>query len=406
MQATEKLYLANSFLAENDAVVLECRPCTRKGLDKKFAWEILLDKTVFFPEGGGQPSDFGSLDDVEIGYVYERDDLVWHCAAAPIEAGSKVHCRIDFMHRFNLMQQHTGEHLVCSAAFSLYGANNVGFHLGEDSLAVDFDQTFTEEQLVEIEELVNSYLYRSIPVKIGTISPQEYLTAEMRKKADGLQGEIRTINVEGIDYVTCCGTHCENTAQVGMVKILKAERYKGGTRVEFACGVRALSIFRQYNNIVMELSRRFSLKPALALQGVDRQAEEITQLKNELQKAERLLARMVAQTLAEKAVQLPIGRLVVGDISKYAGIGKLISDELSHSSGTMAALFAVGDDGITYFTAAASDSPKKARELCGAIGGILGGKGGGSELIAQGRAPKTDAYSDIENKLKNLLCEV
>lgn len=400
---TEKLFLEDAFLTQCSAVVLECRPCSRREIAHRLPWEILLDRTVCFPEGGGQPSDHGTLGDIPIGYAYECGGQVWHCCTQPLEAGEPVLCSIDFDRRFDLMQQHTGEHLFCAAAFKLYGAHNVGFHLNEEHLMVDFDLALDDAQLAAIEAEVNRYLLADAPITAANISPATYAALELRKKAEGLEGDIRLVQMGDFDRATCCGTHCRSTGQVGMIGIVRRERYKGGTRVEFACGGRLLKLFHQRNDTVLELGRRFSVTPELVTAAVQRTDKELADLKSQLRQKSKQMAAIAAEAMLDTAEELETERLVCQDVTRYGEFAKDLSELFSKRAGTYSVLWSISGDTVTYYTSAPKGAEVSARTLCSALNTALQGKGGGNELTAQGRTQKRELLHSIRPTVLALL---
>lgn len=380
---TLRLYEEDSFLTHCTAQVVACTPN-----EKGTGWWTELDQTVFFPESGGQPCDHGTLGGLPVTQVRERGETVLHLTPTPLKIGATVEGSIDFPRRMELMQQHSGEHLLAAAAFRLFGVGNVGFHLSEEALAVDFDQPLDEEQLHLMEEEANRLVWSELPVKISYLTPEEYATIPMRKKAEALTGRIRMISMGEVEAATCCGTHVTTTGQIGLIKILTGERYKGGTRVHFACGVRALRDYRMKNHTVNTLSATFSVKPEGVLPAIKKQEETLLEQGRLLKsKTTKLLTHLAATLLATAT---PAGeyraiRQLRGDLT--AEEGKELLTLLIKEPKTAALLWVETPERLLYFFGCSGDCPLDMRPLCRRAGELFCGKGGGTNLLAQGSAP-------------------
>ena len=225
--AVEKLFYKDAYIKEFDAVVLSC-------IEKGESFLIELDRTCFYPEGGGQSADCGTLGDAKVSDVHEREGRIWHTADRPLEQGSRVTGRIDWQRRFSLMQHHTGEHIVSGIVNRLFGLDNVGFHMGSAMVTVDFNGELTQNDIETVELLANRTVFDNIEVR--TEYPDAKTLAEMsyRSKKE-LSGEVRIVTVPGADSCACCGTHVARTGEIGMIKLLSPQRYKGGVRVGILC---------------------------------------------------------------------------------------------------------------------------------------------------------------------------
>ena len=248
---TEKLFY-------KDAYLKECRSKIVRILEEDDKIKVVLDKTIFYPEGGGQPSDTGTIDGLKVNYVYEDNGVIYHC----IEGKPKnkcVTCKIDFKKRFDYMQQHSGEHLLSGVIFTLFNGNNRGFHLGEDHVTVDIDiEPMDENMINRIENLVNECIYKNRTIKTYVVSRKESLKFPLRKQVKEGVENVRIVQALNMDCCACCGTHVLRTGEIGILKILKAEKYKKMTRIYFKCGNRALADFQKEHKIIMDLSKDFS----------------------------------------------------------------------------------------------------------------------------------------------------
>lgn len=238
---TERLYYDDQKLFEFDAEIIDCVPA------KDGRFEVTLDRTAFFPEGGGQYGDCGVLGDVRVTDTIERDGVILHICDDALPLG-RVHCRIDANERYSKMQNHSGEHIVSGIVHSLYGADNVGFHLGDEDATLDFNKKLGREELDRVEYLANRAIWDNLPIIAYFPSADELSTLEYRSKLS-LVENVRIVKIGDIDTCACCAPHVERTGEIGMIKLLDHAAYKGGVRVHMVCGDRALMDYRdKYEN--------------------------------------------------------------------------------------------------------------------------------------------------------------
>ena len=242
----EKLYERDPYLRRFSAQVLSCTQ-GKKGFD------IVLDQTAFYPEGGGQPYDTGVLGGANVLEVHERDGHVVHTCDRALEAGASVEGEINWERRFDLMQNHSGEHIVSGTAHAKWGCDNVGFHMGTDLITIDLNILLTEEQLKELERDVNRYILEDHPIDI-TYPSQEELDALVYRSKKALTGQVRIVSFPGADTCACCGTHVSSSAQVGLIKLLSVQKFRDGVRIELVCGNRAFA----YLDRALEQNRQIS----------------------------------------------------------------------------------------------------------------------------------------------------
>ena len=271
---TEKLYDNDSFLKKFSAVVLSCEK-TENG------FAVILDKTAFFPEAGGQKSDRGFIDGVRVFDVKTEDETIIHYTEKELECGKNVNCEIDFVRRFDFMQQHSGEHIVSGVAHSLFGCENVGFHLSENIVTLDFDKNLSSDDLNLLEQRVNEKIYDN--VKFITYYPDDETlkTLNYRSKKE-LSEKIRIVEIEDTDMCACCAPHVKTSGQVGLVKFLAVEKIRGGTRIEIACGKRAFDSFCKTYKTVSHISNLLCVKTNECAAGVDRLFKENSDLRYKL----------------------------------------------------------------------------------------------------------------------------
>ena len=380
-----KLYYEDCHLTRFEARVTGCcetELATSSGQRAK-CWEITLDATAFYPEGGGQACDLGSLNGVSVLDVQERGEEVVHLCESPLETGSTVEGSIDYERRFDLMQQHTGEHIVSGIIHRRYGYHNVGFHMGADLIQIDFDGLVPVEDLPVIEQEANKALWQNLPVRCWYPSQEELPNVFYRTKR-ALPWPVRIVQVPGYDSCACCGVHVAMTGEVGLVKLFSVVGLRGGCRVEMACGKRALALLNTAFEQNRQVSQAFSAKWPETGEA----------------------ARRMNETLAaEKYRAAQLQRHIFGSIAKcYVNCGDVIhfepglesveirqlADAIAAGCGGMAAVFS-GADGEGYgFAMVIRDGDL--RPLGKAMTQALSGRGGGKPNFQQGRvaAPRTE----------------
>ena len=247
-----KLYYEDCHLATFTARVTGC------GEDGD-RWRITLDRTAFYPEGGGQACDLGTLGDARVLDVQEEGEDVIHFCDRPLEPGTEAEGRIDYERRFDLMQQHSGEHMVSGIIHRIYGYHNVGFHVGADVITLDFDGPVPAEDLPAIEAEVNGAVWKNLPLHIWYPSAQELPAVGYRTKR-ALPWPVRIVEIPGYDKCACCGVHVAATGEIGLVKIFSCIRFHQGVRMEMACGRRALAYLSSAFEQNRQVSQAFSAK--------------------------------------------------------------------------------------------------------------------------------------------------
>lgn len=293
---TERLYYQNAQIREFSASVLEEVPLPEG------KWGIVLDRTAFYPEGGGQPCDLGFINQRPVLEVKEvKEEKIIHILSGRPES-SKVKGEIDWLRRFDHMQQHSGEHILSAAFERIMGAHNVGFHLGPFSTQIDLDvQGLEEKHLQEVELLANEMVWADIQVQTHFLSREALDSIKVRKLPSKELTELRLVDIPGLDCCPCGGTHVLSTGQVGLIKIRFWERNRSGTRVDFVCGCRALWDYRQKNQITATLSARLSSPLEQLLEVFQSQTEKTDALLEELTKAQEKVVHYQAQKLYQKA---------------------------------------------------------------------------------------------------------
>lgn len=386
---TEKLFYKDPYLCEAEARVVEV-------LYKEDKVEVILDKTPFYPEGGGQANDLGFIEDIPVTYVYEEEEIIYHVMdRAP--SNSLVKCRVDYNRRRDHIQQHSGEHLLSAAFFKLYNAANRGFHLGEDYVTIDIDlKEISEDMINAVEERVNEYIYTNLPVTTFFTNKEEANKLPMRKEVN-LEGNVRIVNLGDMDYCACCGTHVVRTGEIGLVKIIKTEKNKGMTRVYFNCGERAIKDYRKKQQILNELNRMLSIGEEDIVSKINAQKEELIEVKKQLLEYKRAEAFKEAEVLETQAENKIIFKIF--EEKKFEFLEQ-VYDFIKEKEYIL--ILASGIDNQLMFAHNGSfslDCGKIFKENIKAFNG----KGGGNSKRAQGRFEQLEDLDEFCYKIRTLV---
>ena len=296
---TEKLFYQDSHLAQFEAVVTNCQRKAAPDFpaeETHALYEVELSRTAFFPEGGGQYADTGTLGTARVLDVREEDGRIIHVTDAPLEVGSRVKGNIDWDERFMKMQQHTGEHIVSGLVHRRFGYNNVGFHLGSEDCTMDFNGEITREELVQLELEANRAVWKNLEVETVYPGEEELARMEYRSKIE-IQGQVRIIVIPGYDSCACCAPHVVRTGEIGLIKLTNVQRYKGGVRVTMLCGVRALADYRVKQEQARAVSALLCAKENETAAAVEHLRRERDALKYELVEKEKKLVACRAELI-------------------------------------------------------------------------------------------------------------
>ena len=281
---TDKLFYKSVTDSEFEAEVKSCLK-TEKG------YQIILDRTLFYPEGGGQPADNGIIGNAEIYDVQDSNGEVVHYSDKPLEVGAKVKGLVDMDRRHRLMQQHSGEHIVSGLIHNKFGYDNVGFHMGSDCITIDFNGTLTEQDLDGIEKEANEIIYRDFEPHIFYPSSEELARLAYRSKKE-LVGDVRIVSFAECDTCACCGLHVVRTGEIGIIKIIGFQKYKGGTRVSMLAGRQAYEDYAKKDIAVHGISTLLSSKPYEIKAAVEKLMNERNEIKEQLVSAKRKIFEM------------------------------------------------------------------------------------------------------------------
>lgn len=372
---TEKLYYKDSHIKEFDAAVLSCVP-------EKEGYKVVLDRTAFFPEGGGQYADTGMLRDAYVSDVQEEKDVIWHMTDKSFKEGEKVHGKIDWEKRFESMQQHTGEHIISGLVHGRFGYNNVGFHLGADYCTMDFNGPITKEELKEIELEANKIVYQNLDVEVLYPSRPELADMEYRSKIL-IEGQVRIVRIPGVDMCACCAPHVKKTGEIGNIKLVDMVNYKGGERIFMLCGFRALADHRKKEKSAKAISALLCAKEGEIAEAVEHLKAEQLSLKGKAAELEQRL-------LFYKAMEIDIsGKVTAVFDAEISGNGpRELMNQLLKRGAHVCAVFAGNDrEGYRYVIGSRTEDM---RSLCRALNGAFSGRGGGKPEMVQGSLKGTE----------------
>lgn len=375
---TKKLYDIDAYATEFEAEVLSCTEVAyvNSNRDQVIFYEVILNQTLFFPEEGGQTPDKGILGEAYVHDVQIINDVIKHFVSEPLTIGSNVKGKIDWQHRFFNMQQHSGEHLFSGLAHRKYGLKNVGFHLSNQIVTMDFDKPLSEEQLKEMEWEINEAIIANVEIKTGYPSKEELAMLDYRSKIE-IDGAVRIVEISGYDICACCAPHVHRTGEIGIFKIQSVQNYKGGIRISFLCGFRALEELRKKSEIISELTRSLTTNQDNLTEHVNKLKIQVQSLKTQLSNAKQVLMESrIAEIpieqkdvlLFEKDIDTPVMRNVVNKlVDTHEGICGIFvgSDDEGYN-------FIIGSKSIDC------------REIATKLRNELNARGGGKAPMIQG----------------------
>lgn len=364
---TQKLYYEDSHLTEFTAQVVSCVP-------GKHGWDVVLNQTAFYPEGGGQPGDRGLLGDAQVSDTHEAQGEIVHYCDRPLTVGETITGRIDWDWRFDLTQQHSGEHIVSGIIHKRFGYDNVGFHMGKDSVTIDFNGPIDEAALAEIEVETNRAIWQNFPIVIHWPKEEELASIPYRSKKE-LTGQVRIVEFPGYDLCACCGTHVKRSGEIGLLKFLSCQKFHQGVRIEMLAGRRALAYLSGVMEQNKQISGLLSAKPMETASAAQRMSQELADVKFRAGQLEDRLFAQKAQSLQG-----------VGDVLLFVenfrpdGLRRL-ADAIMHTCGGRCAVFSQTEGGFQY---AIGQEGGDLRALVKSMNAALNGRGGGKPFFAQG----------------------
>lgn len=394
---TEKLFENDSMLKTCTAKVVSCVPQNGKYL-------VILDRTVIFPEGGGQLSDEGMINDAKVSYASEEKGEVVHHTNKSFDVGCQVTVKLNWQVRLDHMQQHCGEHILSYAFWKECAANNIGFHMNKDVVTIDLDRELTEEDMLKAENFANAEIWADKPVCVNYLQDTELVGLNMRKKNEKLHGTLRIVSMPEGDICTCCGTHPTSTGMIGIIKILRFEKHKGGVRVEFNCGLRALRDMQIRNSTLVVTGNLLSVKLEEVPLAVTKLKEEVLELAGKLKaRTQELFVAQMPQFLQE-AENIDNGcKMLCIAGSCDAKEAKTLMQLLTAQPKVIVALVYQNGNRVNYQFGLGEGAEGNCKNYCLAANEIFGGKGGGNATFAQGGAPYSEDWQAKKEQLKTLM---
>lgn len=388
---TEKLFYQDPYLKEFPARIL------RKEMQGDGRWKIVLDRTAFYPEGGGQPCDLGFINDAHVLDVRSENGSIIHTTDSD-PGENEVIGRLDWKRRFDHMQQHTGEHILSGIFLEKFNAQNVGFHLTQHSCQIDVTlDILTPEQVHSIEDAANDVIFSNVPITARFYAEEEMAGMPMRKEPGKEFAEVRLVSIENCDRCPCGGTHVRSTGDVGLIKIRSWEKRKNNLRIDFVSGGRALADYRLKHDVVSNLSARLSTPPEGVLTAFEKQSERIDGVSRQLSLLRKEYHAELAPRLLADATPIHKTRIITHVFTGYSSADLTdFAGRITATPDTVALLAGVSteDNRSSFLFAAAVPLSLPMNDLLRAALAPAGGKGGGNATQAQGGAPTANA-SDI-----------
>lgn len=390
---TARLFYDDPYLKEFEAQVLDTMPYGEK-------YAVILDRTAFYPEGGGQPSDTGSIAECLVSEVIEKDGAILHIVDRKPEAKT-VSGRIDWQRRFDYMQQHTGQHILSECFEKLYNGHTDSFHMGRDIVSIEISiDSFSADDAAKIEEMANGIIYENLPVTARVVDEAELQSLPLRKKPK-VNENIRIVEVRNFDYSPCGGTHVATTGEVGMIKLKSWEKCKGGIRFVFVCGYRALRDYSLQNSIIRSLCERFSVRDTDVLEAANKALNDLKDTEKQLAAARQELTKAEADNMLKETPAVN-GIRLIRSIFEGRSLNdiKLLAQYLTQAPGTIALLACRNETAQVIFSRS-EDVSMDMNALFKSVITIIEGKGGGNARTAQGgggRVENLESFLDAAIK--------
>ena len=370
---TVKLYYEDSFLQAFTAQVVSCDA-------REDRWAVVLDQTAFYPEGGGQACDLGKLGDANVLDVREKDGIILHLCDRPVEPGSHVTGILDWDRRLDQMQQHSGEHIVSGLLCRRFDCHNVGFHIGADTVTIDFDAPIPAEELPQIEQEANTAIWKNLPLRCWYPTPEELAQLPYRSKKQ-LPWPVRIVDAGGYDLCACCGVHVKQTGSVGMIKLLSCVKFHQGVRIEMVCGMRALQFLGEVYEQNRLVSQTFSAKVLETGNAARKASDALASEKFRAAGLEKKLFTMMAEAYRNA------GTVILFENELSPGGIRDLADAIAAVCGGTAGVFS-GSDEAGYNVCLCSRQDDL-RQFGMQMNQALQGRGGGKPGFFQGSVKAT-----------------
>ena len=383
---TERLFEKDAYCRSFSANVVSCE-------EKAGSFLVVLDKTAFFPEGGGQAPDKGTINGENVLDVQEKDGIVYHKTEKAFNIGDAVSCEIDWTLRFSRMQSHAGEHIVSGVVHSLFGYDNVGFHMSEKTMTVDFSGPLTAEDIAKVELESNKAIYKNAPIRASYPTKEELAATDYRSKIEPRDG-IRLITIEGIDCCACCAPHPAFTGEIGVIKIIDSCPHKKGTRIEMVAGINAFYDYSSLHTSVKQVMNLLSAKRDSIAVSVEKLQETANNLKSENGKMSRKLALASLSPVTVNGCAYAINENM-----SYDDLRECANNLIDNGTRKCILLSSVDENSYIYVVSSAEND---VRSLVAELNSAFNGKGGGKDNYAQGKL-SASSVDELKNFIEKLL---
>ncbi len=391
-----ELFDREPYCREFTGKVLSCTQVDRETSGKKGGsppeYQVVLDQTAFYPEGGGQPWDTGELGGASVVAVRKKEGQIVHYCTQSLEIGAEVPGNINWPRRFDLMQQHSGEHMFSGIAHRLYGCDNVGFHLGEESVTIDLNRELSGEQVARILAETNQYITENHPIQVSYPTADQLKTLDYRSKKE-LSGEVRIVSFPGADTCACCGIHVALSGEVRLAHVIAQQKFRDGVRIEQLFGGRALEYFAKMEQQNREISRLLSAKMGETATAVGRLLSERDSLKERVKDLEQQQIQGLVSAFSGKSSAILVVEGLSGDGLRQLAVA--LSEEVT---GLSLCLVPDGEGGVRY---ALASQQQDVREMGKALNQEFSGRGGGKPNLVQGSL--TGRAQDVEDFVKSII---
>lgn len=375
----EKLFYTDSYIKNFTAEIEEV-----KDMDNKY--HVLLDKTAFFPGGGGQYCDLGTIDNMSVEDVYEENDKIYHVLEKKPNRIHKVKCEIDWDRREYGMQHHFGQHIISACFNNEYKAKTVGFHLGKDFATVDIEGFFKEDDIMKIESMCNEIIRENIPVEFLNINKKEAKKLKIKDDLSKLSNDIRVVKFGDLDINLCCGVHVKNTLDLRVIKIKKFEKYKKATRIEFLCGTKAIDEMLKRDNYLNKICKMLSSNEEGAYQGIENLNNKINEVNKENRKLEEIISNYEIKEMIEKAEKNGSMNIIIKTYeNKNMNYINKIANKITETENNIGLFALINNDRLNLLFACSKNLENLDMNILlkDSIK-LVDGKGGGSKTLAQG----------------------
>lgn len=396
---TKKLYYQDPYKFEFQEEIIDIQ-------NYKNNFVIFFNETYFYPTSGGQPCDLGFIAESKIIEIFEKDGLIWHIVdKKPLD--KKVLCKIDKNRRLEHMQLHTGQHLLSQACIKVIKAPTISIHLGSELSNIEVViPNISEEEINLIEDTANEIIYENRNVNILYTSEEESKNMDLRKKPKktSYDGSVRVIEIEDFDMSPCGGTHVTKTGEIGIIKIIGFEKYKGNIRIEFICGRRALLDYRRKNISIKNISAKFSAKNKDVEERVNKSLDELKELQKEISTLKKENANLISKELINKYEQINDIKVISYFFENLDLFTlKQISENISENDKTIAILFSNYNNKTNLIISKNNDVKLNLSNTSKEIFSLINGKGGGKDNIIQGSSEKITNKDIILSKIKDII---